>query len=97
MKTSSCLGGRIQAIYEVILAIRAAFGHFVEQGESGRFTSVFGGGFRETGADLGLDKGIKMILWGSLQKCVVTGVITACRSAVTSCSFPTIPGQFLQK
>jgi len=55
MKTSSCLGGRIRAIKEVILAIRAVFGHFFEPGESGRFTGVFGKGFRETGADLGLD------------------------------------------
>ena len=57
MKTSSCLGGRIQAILEVIWAIWAVFGHFFEQGESGRFTGVSGGGCWETGVDLGLDWG----------------------------------------
>ena len=57
MKTSSCLGGQIQAIYEVILAIRVIIRHFIEQGESGRFAGVFGGGFRGTGADSGLDLG----------------------------------------
>jgi hypothetical protein len=57
MKTSSCLGVQIRAILEVILAIRAVFGHFFEWGESGRFTGVSGGGIRETGADSGLDWG----------------------------------------
>jgi hypothetical protein len=51
MKTSSCLGGRIQAILEVILAIRAVFGHFFEQGESGRFTGVSGRGFQKKEVD----------------------------------------------
>ena len=55
MKTSSCLGGRIRAVYEVILAIRAVFGHLFEHGKSGRFTGVLGGGFRKKGADLGMD------------------------------------------
>jgi hypothetical protein len=40
------------------LAIRAVFGHFFGEGKSGRFTGVSGGGFRETGADSGLDWGL---------------------------------------
>ena len=57
MKASSCLGGRILAIYEVILAIRVVFGDLFGNDKSGRFTGVSGRGFRGTGADLGLDWG----------------------------------------
>jgi hypothetical protein len=55
MKTSSCLGGRIQGYLRLILAIWAVFGHFFGSEKSGRFTGVSGGGFRETGADLSPD------------------------------------------
>jgi len=57
MKSSSSFGGRILAVYKVILAIGAVFGHFFERGESGRFTGVSVGGFRETGAELDPDWG----------------------------------------
>jgi len=55
MKTSSCLGGRIQATKWLILAIRAVFAHFFEHRKSGRFTGFSGNGFRETGAESGPD------------------------------------------
>ena len=57
MKTSSSLGGRIQADLWLILAIWAVFGHFFEKGKSGRFAGVSGRGCRETEADMGLDWG----------------------------------------
>lgn len=42
MKTSSGLGGHIQADYWLILAITAVFEHFFEKGKSGRITGVSG-------------------------------------------------------
>jgi hypothetical protein len=56
MKTSSCLGGRIQADYRLIWAIWAVFGHFFGSEKSGRFTGFFRIGFQETGADSGPDR-----------------------------------------
>jgi hypothetical protein len=57
MKTSSCLGGRILVIYEVILAIRAVFGYFFGKEKSERFMGFSGAGFRETEAEYGPDLG----------------------------------------
>jgi hypothetical protein len=55
MKTSSCLGGQILAVFWVILRIGAVFGHFSGQVKSGRFTGVSKGGFPETEAESGPD------------------------------------------
>jgi hypothetical protein len=54
MKKSSCYGGQIQVDKGLILVIWADIGHFFEEENSGRFTGVSGGGFRETEPDLGL-------------------------------------------
>jgi hypothetical protein len=67
METSSCLGGRILAMYEVILAIRAVLGHFFEQRKSGGFTGFIRIGFRETGAESG--SVIPRCFWGGGFEC----------------------------